>query len=240
MVIGDGVLTPAISVLSSMSGLQVRSTGLQDRSVVLLSCIILVGLFALQHRGTQKVAFMFAPIVIIWLFCIGGIGLYNIIHWNPRIYQALSPYYIVKFFKTTGRDGWIALGGILLSMTGSEAMFADLGHFTSASVRGSPSCLAISCCSSRVESVADLRSKASASLSVSDLQSRREGSGARPASGFGGGGGDGLHPPASISVRIERKDYSLIDGCWERHYPAFEESISSIWHISAFFILDKS
>ncbi|KQK11412.1 probable potassium transporter 2 [Brachypodium distachyon] len=135
MVIGDGVLTPAISVLSSMSGLQVRATGLQDRSVVLLSCIVLVGLFSLQHRGTQKVAFMFAPIVIIWLFCIGGIGLYNIVHWNPRIYQALSPYYIVKFFQTTGTDGWIALGGILLSMTGSEAMFADLGHFTSASVR---------------------------------------------------------------------------------------------------------
>ncbi|XP_006646657.1 probable potassium transporter 2 [Oryza brachyantha] len=135
MVIGDGILTPAISVLSSMSGLQVEATGLQDSSVVLLSCILLVGLFALQHRGTQKVAFVFAPIVIIWLFCIGGIGLYNIIHWNPRIYQALSPYYIVKFFRTTGKDGWIALGGILLSMTGSEAMFADLGHFTSSSVR---------------------------------------------------------------------------------------------------------
>lgn len=135
MVIGDGVLTPAISVLSSMSGLQVRATGLQERSVVLLSCIVLVGLFSLQHRGTQKVAFMFAPIVIIWLLCIGGIGLYNIVHWNPNIYQAISPYYIVKFFRTTGTDGWIALGGILLSMTGSEAMFADLGHFTSASVR---------------------------------------------------------------------------------------------------------
>ncbi|KAM3335329.1 hypothetical protein ACQJBY_029647 [Aegilops geniculata] len=135
MVIGDGVLTPAISVLSSMSGLQVRATGLQERSVVLLSCIVLVGLFSLQHRGTQKVAFMFAPIVIIWLLCIGGIGLYNIVYWNPNIYQAISPYYIVKFFRTTGTDGWIALGGILLSMTGSEAMFADLGHFTSASVR---------------------------------------------------------------------------------------------------------
>ncbi|KAE8800740.1 potassium transporter HAK4 [Hordeum vulgare] len=135
MVIGDGVLTPAISVLSSMSGLQVRATGLQERSVVLLSCIVLVGLFSLQHRGTHKVAFMFAPIVIIWLLCIGGIGLYNIVHWNPKIYQAISPYYIVKFFRTTGTDGWIALGGILLSMTGSEAMFADLGHFTSASVR---------------------------------------------------------------------------------------------------------
>jgi KUP system potassium uptake protein len=104
-------------------------------SVVLLSCIVLVGLFALQHRGTQKVAFMFAPIVIIWLFSIGGIGLYNILRWNPNIYQALSPYYTVKFFRKTGKDGWIALGGILLSMTGSEAMFADLGHFTSASVR---------------------------------------------------------------------------------------------------------
>lgn len=135
MVIGDGVLTPAISVLSSMSGLQVRATGLQERSVVLLSCIVLVGLFSLQHRGTHKVAFMFAPIVIIWLLCIGGIGLYNIVHWNPKIYQAITPYYIVKFFRTTGTDGWIALGGILLSMTGSEAMFADLGHFTSASVR---------------------------------------------------------------------------------------------------------
>ena len=126
---------PFLAVLSSMSGLQVRATGLQERSVVLLSCIVLVGLFSLQHRGTQKVAFMFAPIVIIWLFCIGGIGLYNIVHWNPNIYQAISPYYIVKFFRTTGTDGWIALGGILLSMTGSEAMFADLGHFTSASVR---------------------------------------------------------------------------------------------------------
>ncbi|XP_066307912.1 probable potassium transporter 2 isoform X3 [Miscanthus floridulus] len=135
MVIGDGVLTPAISVLSSMSGLQVRATGLEHSSVVLLSCIVLVGLFALQHRGTQKVAFMFAPIVIIWLLSIGGIGLYNILHWNPNIYQALSPYYMVKFFRKTGKDGWIALGGILLSMTGSEAMFADLGHFTSASVR---------------------------------------------------------------------------------------------------------
>lgn len=87
-------------------------------SVVLLSCIVLVGLFALQHRGTQKVAFMFAPIVIIWLLSIGGIGLYNIFHWNPNIYQALSPYYMVKFFRKTGKDGWIALGGILLSMTG--------------------------------------------------------------------------------------------------------------------------
>lgn len=135
MVIGDGVLTPAISVLSSVSGLQVRAEGLSNAVVVLISCIVLVGLFALQHHGTHRVAFLFAPIVIIWLLCIGLIGLYNVIHWNPRIYQALSPHYIIKFFKVTGKDGWLSLGGILLCITGSEAMFADLGHFTAASIR---------------------------------------------------------------------------------------------------------
>ncbi|CAL9092150.1 unnamed protein product [Musa textilis] len=135
MVIGDGVLTPAISVLSSISGLQVRAKELYNGEVVLVACLVLVGLFSLQHRGTQRVAFMFAPIVIIWLLCIGVIGLYNTIHWNPKIYHALSPLYIIKFFQQTGRDGWISLGGVLLSITGTEAMFADLGHFTQASIR---------------------------------------------------------------------------------------------------------
>lgn len=86
--------------------------------MVIVSCFVLVGLFALQHKGTQRVAFMFAPIVIIWLLCIGIIGVYNVIHWNHRIYQALSPHYVVKFFKKTGKDGWISLGGLLLSITG--------------------------------------------------------------------------------------------------------------------------
>lgn len=87
-------------------------------AVVIIACVVLVGLFALQHRGTQKVAFLFAPVVIIWLSCIGVLGLYNIIHWNPAVYQALSPVYIYKFFKRTGKDGWISLGGILLCITG--------------------------------------------------------------------------------------------------------------------------
>ncbi|XP_073003878.1 probable potassium transporter 2 [Typha latifolia] len=145
MLIGDGVLTPAISVLSSISGLQVRATGLHDGTVVIISCIVLIGLFALQHRGTQKVAFLFAPVVIIWLLCIAAVGVYNIIHWNPRIYHALSPYYVVKFFKTTGKDGWISLGGILLSITGTEAMFADLGHFSEASIRLAFVCVIYPC-----------------------------------------------------------------------------------------------
>ncbi|XP_022739219.1 potassium transporter 4-like isoform X2 [Durio zibethinus] len=135
MVIGDGVLTPAISVLSSVSGLQVTEKKLTNGELLLLACVILVGLFALQHFGTHRVAFMFAPIVIIWLVSIFSIGLYNIIRWNPKIVCAVSPYYIIKFFRETGKDGWISLGGVLLSITGTEAMFADLGHFTALSIR---------------------------------------------------------------------------------------------------------
>ncbi|XP_015893899.2 potassium transporter 4 isoform X2 [Ziziphus jujuba] len=135
MVIGDGVLTPAISVLSSVSGLQVTEKKLTDGELLLLACVILVGLFALQHCGTHRVAFLFAPIVLIWLISIFSIGLYNTIHWNPKIVYAFSPHYIIKFFRQTGKDGWISLGGILLSITGTEAMFADLGHFTALSIR---------------------------------------------------------------------------------------------------------
>ncbi|XWS32570.1 hypothetical protein CRYUN_Cryun22dG0000800 [Craigia yunnanensis] len=135
MVIGDGVLTTAISVLSSVSGLLVTEKKLTNGELVLLACVILVGLFALQHFGTHRVAFMFAPVVIIWLVSIFSIGLYNIIRWNPKIVRAVSPYYIIKFFRETGKNGWISLGGILLSITGTEAMFADLGHFTALSIR---------------------------------------------------------------------------------------------------------
>uniref|UniRef100_A0A2N9I167 Potassium transporter n=1 Tax=Fagus sylvatica TaxID=28930 RepID=A0A2N9I167_FAGSY len=135
MVIGDGVLTPAISVLSAVSGLQVTEKKLTNGELLLIACVILVGLFALQHCGTHRVAFIFAPIVIIWLVSIFSIGLYNTIHWNPKIVRALSPHYIIKFFSETGKDGWISLGGVLLSITGTEAMFADLGHFTALSIR---------------------------------------------------------------------------------------------------------
>nr|CAB3473139.1 unnamed protein product [Digitaria exilis] len=135
LVIGDGVLTPAMSVLSSFSGLQVHSSALTHGEVVLLSCIVLVCLFTLQHWGTRRVAFLFAPVVVLWLLLLAALGIYNIVVWNPRILRALSPYYVVSFFQRTGKDGWISLGGVLLSMTGTEAMYADLGHFTAASIR---------------------------------------------------------------------------------------------------------
>ncbi|XP_043715100.1 potassium transporter 4-like [Telopea speciosissima] len=135
MVIGDGVLTPAISVLSAAAGLQYNDGKLNNGEVLVLACVILVCLFALQHYGTHKVGFLFAPIVIIWLVSIFISGLYNTLYWNPMVFSALSPYYIVKFFRETGKEGWISLGGILLSITGAEAMFADLGHFTASSIR---------------------------------------------------------------------------------------------------------
>ncbi|KAK6913125.1 Potassium transporter [Dillenia turbinata] len=136
MVIGDGVLTPAISVFSAVSGLELTIQKEHHQYVeVPIACIILIFLFALQHYGTHRVGFLFAPIVITWLLCIGLIGLYNIIHWNPHVYRALSPYYMYKFLKKTQRDGWMSLGGILLCITGSEAMYADLGHFSQLSIK---------------------------------------------------------------------------------------------------------
>ncbi|XP_043807005.1 potassium transporter 8 isoform X2 [Manihot esculenta] len=131
MVIGDGVLTPAISVFSAVSGLELSMSKEQHQFV----CAILVFLFTLQHYGTHRVGFLFAPVVITWLLCISAIGVYNILQWNPHVYQALSPYYMYKFLKKTQRGGWMSLGGILLCITGSEAMFADLGHFSQLSIK---------------------------------------------------------------------------------------------------------
>ncbi|GMJ09345.1 potassium uptake 8 [Hibiscus trionum] len=136
MVIGDGVLTPAISVFSAVSGLELSMSKEQHRYVeVPAACAILIFLFALQHYGTNRVGFLFAPVVITWLLCISAIGVYNIFHWNPHVYKALSPYYMYKFLKKTQKGGWMSLGGILLCITGSEAMFADLGHFSQFSIK---------------------------------------------------------------------------------------------------------
>ncbi|KAL5198361.1 hypothetical protein ABZP36_001873 [Zizania latifolia] len=136
MVIGDGVLTPVISVFSAVSGLELSlSRDQHEYAVIPITCVILVFLFALQHYGTHRVGFLFAPIVLAWLICMSVLGLYNIIHWNLQIYQALNPYYMFKFLKKTRQSGWKSLGGILLCMTGSEAMFADLGHFSYSAIQ---------------------------------------------------------------------------------------------------------
>ncbi|MCO5598048.1 hypothetical protein L7F22_052138 [Adiantum nelumboides] len=134
-VMGDGVLTPVISVLSAVDGIQTKKASLTNDHVVLISVAILVILFSLQHFGTEKVAFLFAPCVLVWFLFISGIGIFNIVKHDVGIFRAFNPYYIIDYFRRNGKQGWISLGGIVLALTGTEAMFADLGHFSVPSVR---------------------------------------------------------------------------------------------------------
>ncbi|XP_021826570.1 potassium transporter 10-like isoform X4 [Prunus avium] len=118
MVIGDGILTPAISEV-----------------VVLVAVVILALLFSMQHHGTDKVGWLFAPIVLLWFLVIGGIGMFNIWKYESSILKAFSPVYVYQFFKRGGKGGWTSLGGIMLSITGTEALFADLSHFPVSSIQ---------------------------------------------------------------------------------------------------------
>ncbi|CAL5189684.1 unnamed protein product [Lathyrus oleraceus] len=145
MTIGDGVITPAISVFSAVSGVQVKINQLHDNYVAIVSCIILVGLFSIQHHGTHRVAFLFAPVVAAWLLCISGVGIYNIFRWNRQVYRALSPVYMYRFLKTNGMEGWLSLSGVVLSITGVETMYADMGHFSALSIKIAFTCLVYPC-----------------------------------------------------------------------------------------------
>ncbi|XP_061352782.1 potassium transporter 5-like [Gastrolobium bilobum] len=126
MVIGDGILTPSISVLSAVSGI---STSLGQNAVVGITIVILIILFSVQQFGTDKVGVSFAPIILVWFSFIGGIGLYNLFKYDIGVLRAFYPKYIFDYFKRNGKQGWLSLGGVFLCITGSEAMFADLGHF---------------------------------------------------------------------------------------------------------------
>lgn len=157
MAIGDGVLTPALSVLSASSGfgrslshIKFSSRESEDKKIskalkeyvpVPVACAILVCLFMLQHYGTHKIGFIFAPIVIIWLLFISGVGIYNIFHWNQHIFRAMSPTYMYNFVINTHVHGWRSLGSIILCVAGSEAMFAGLGHFSKKSIKITFICL---------------------------------------------------------------------------------------------------
>ncbi|XP_010066486.2 potassium transporter 5 [Eucalyptus grandis] len=137
MVIGDGVLTPSISVLSAVSG--IKSLG--KVPVVVISVVILIILFCIQRFGTDRVGFTFAPIIFIWFTFISGIGLYNLFKHDIGVLRAFNPKYIVDYFNRNGKRAWVSLGGIFLCITGTEAMFADLGHFNVRAIQISFSCL---------------------------------------------------------------------------------------------------
>ncbi|CAD6246041.1 unnamed protein product [Miscanthus lutarioriparius] len=141
MVMGDGALTPSISVLSAVQGIQSRSSSIKQGHVVLLCVIILVILFLFQQYGTSKVGFTFSPIMLVWFALIASIGLYNIIKYYPPVLKAISPHYIYLFFARNKRAGWEQFGTVVLCITGAEAMFADLGHFNKKSIQMAYSCL---------------------------------------------------------------------------------------------------
>ena len=124
---GDSMITPAISVLSAVEGLTVVNPGL-DPLVIPIALVLLIFLFLLQSRGTAKVGALFAPVMIVYFITIAGLGLNQIIQ-NPDILWALNPYYAVMFFVTDGAVAFFALGAVVLAVTGSEALYSDMGHF---------------------------------------------------------------------------------------------------------------
>nr|CAE05216.3 OSJNBa0070C17.23 [Oryza sativa Japonica Group] len=127
--IGDGILTPAISVLSASGGIKVQNPNMSTDVVVIVSVIILIGLFSMQHYGTDKVGWLFAPIVLLWFILIGSVGALNIHKYKGSVLKAYNPVYIYRYFQRRNSDSWASLGGIMLSITGTEALFADLCHF---------------------------------------------------------------------------------------------------------------
>ncbi|BBN16522.1 KUP system potassium uptake protein [Marchantia polymorpha subsp. ruderalis] len=130
MVIGDGVLTPSISVLSAIQGIKVNKPSLNQNVVVLVTCVILFALFSIQRFGTDRVGYCFSPIVVIWFISIALIGIYNIIMKDSTVFRAFNPYHMYEYISRNKKQGWISFGGIVLCVTGTEAMFADLGHFS--------------------------------------------------------------------------------------------------------------
>ncbi|KAL4279745.1 hypothetical protein GQ457_03G000530 [Hibiscus cannabinus] len=134
-VIGDGILTPAISVLSASGGIKVDHPRINNVVVLVVAVALLVALFSMQHYGTDKVSWLFAPVVLLWFLAVAGIGTYNIWKYDTSVLKAFLPVYIWRYFKRRRKDGWISLGGIMLSITGTEALFADLAFFPVAAVQ---------------------------------------------------------------------------------------------------------
>jgi KUP system potassium uptake protein len=142
MVMADGVLTPAQSVLGAVQGLSVVKPDITKSTIVGTTCGILVLLFLIQPLGTTKLATSFAPIVIVWLGFNAGFGIYNLIKFDHSVLKAFNPAYAFTFLVRNKTDGWRMLGGVLLAFTGVEALFADLGAFSRRAIQLSWLCYA--------------------------------------------------------------------------------------------------
>ena len=130
---GDAVLTPAISVLSAVEGLEVGTAAFKPY-IVPISAGILVGLFAIQRHGTGVVGLLFGPICFLWFVSIGAVGIWNIAK-APVVLEALHPLHALYFVTAHGAASFIVLGSVLLAITGAEALYADMGHFGRRAIR---------------------------------------------------------------------------------------------------------
>lgn len=130
---GDGIITPAISVLSAVEGLEVATTSLKS-AVVPLTVAILISVFAIQKRGTASIGRLFGPIMVLWFVTLAGLGIRSIAA-KPEVLKALSPHYALGFFAANGFHGFAILGSVVLCVTGGEALYADMGHFGRRPVR---------------------------------------------------------------------------------------------------------
>jgi KUP system potassium uptake protein len=130
---GDGIITPAISVLGALQGLQVDAPAL-GHLIVPLSLAILIGLFVLQRRGSGAIGWLFGPVMIVWFVAIGALGAREVLS-EPAVFQALSPSWGARFLVDHGFAGFLTLGGVVLAVTGAEALYADRGHFGAGPIR---------------------------------------------------------------------------------------------------------
>ena len=130
---GDGMITPAISVLSAVEGMEVAAPALKPY-VIPLAIAVLIGLFVVQSRGSERIGTFFGPVMALWFAMLAVAGLIPILH-RPGVLVALNPIYAVSFLFSHGWIGFLALGSVFLAMTGAEALYADMGHFGRGPIR---------------------------------------------------------------------------------------------------------
>ncbi|MEI8330626.1 MAG: KUP/HAK/KT family potassium transporter, partial [Methanomicrobiales archaeon] len=127
--IGDGVITPAISMLSAVEGLLLIPglEGTAQMTIMIIAAIIAIGLFMFQARGTERVAFAFGPIMAVWFICLAGFGIFSILS-NTSVLLAINPMYGINYLAHNGLEGFLILSSVILCATGTEALYADMGH----------------------------------------------------------------------------------------------------------------
>jgi KUP system potassium uptake protein len=135
LIYGDGVITPAISVLSALEGVNVVTETFKPY-VMPMAVVILLALFAAQRFGTEKIGRAFGPVMLLWFIVIAVLGVASILK-HPGVVAAVDPRYAIRFMAASGRAGFLVLGGVFLCITGGEALYADMGHFGKGPIRRS-------------------------------------------------------------------------------------------------------